>query len=48
MLKYKKNYLIKKVYIKEINKDRDEIAASPSSSYSPKNSTIKHLLLLKI
>jgi hypothetical protein len=44
ILKFKENYVIKKVYIKEINKDKDELAASSSSNSSPKNSTIKHLL----
>ena len=50
ILKYKKNYIIKKVYIEEINKDRDELATSSSSSSSPspRNSTIRHLLQLKI
>ena len=47
ILKFKENYVIKKVYIKEINKDRDKLAASSSSSSSPKNSTIKYLLQLK-
>jgi len=44
ILKFKENYIIKKVYIEEINKDKDELAASLSSNSSPKNSTIKHLL----
>jgi hypothetical protein len=44
ILKLKENYMVKKVYIEEVNKDRDELAASPSSSSSPKNSTIKYLL----
>jgi len=44
ILKFKENHAIKKVYIEEINKDRDELAASSSSNYSPRNSTIKHLL----
>ena len=44
ILKFKENYIIKKVYIEEISKDRDELAASSSSSSSPKNSTIKYLL----
>jgi len=43
-LKFKENHIIKKIYIEEINKDRDELAASSSSSSSPKNSTIKYLL----
>src|SRR6266704_1835125 len=42
ILKFKENHLIKKAYIKEIDKDRDELAAS--SSFSPNNSNIKHLL----
>ena len=44
ILKFKENYVIKKVYIEEVNKDRDELVASTSSNSSPKNSTIKHLL----
>ena len=44
ILKFKKNHAIKKIYIEEIDKDRDELAASSSSSSSPKNSIIKHLL----
>ena len=44
ILKFKENHAIKKAYIKEIDKDRDELAASSSSSSSPKNSNIKHLL----
>ena len=49
ILKFKKNYIIKKVYIEEIDKDKDELVDSSSSSSSsrPKNSTIKHLLQLK-
>ena len=35
ILKFKENYVIKKVYIEEINKDRDELAANSSSSSSP-------------
>ncbi len=42
ILKFKENHVIKKAYIKEINKDRDELAASSSSS--PNNFNIKHLL----
>ena len=42
ILKFKENHVIKKAYIKEIDKDRDELAASSSSS--PKNSIIKYLL----
>ena len=44
ILKFKENYAIKKVYIEEIDKDRDELAASPSCNSSPGNSTIKHLI----
>jgi len=44
ILKFKENHLIKKVYIKENNKDKDELVASLSPNSSPKNSTIKHLL----
>jgi hypothetical protein len=46
ILKFKENYVIKKVYIEEIDKDRDELATSSgsSSSPSPRNSTIRHLL----
>ena len=44
ILKFKENHVIKKVYIEEINKDRDELAASPSSNSSPRNSTIIYLL----
>ena len=44
ILKFKENYVIKKVYIEEINKDKDELAASSSSNSSPKNSTIRYLL----
>ena len=47
ILKFKENYLIKKVYIEENNKDKDELAASSSPNSSPKNSTIKYLLQLK-
>src|SRR6266700_526768 len=42
ILKFKENHVIKKAYIEENNKDRDELAASSSSS--SKNSTIRHLL----
>jgi len=38
------SYIIKKAYIEEINKDRDKLATSSSSSPSPRNSTIRHLL----
>jgi hypothetical protein len=44
ILKFKENYIIKKVYIEEVNKDRNELVASTSFNSSPKNSTIKHLL----
>src|SRR6266481_5480504 len=44
ILKFKENHVVKKAYIEEINKDRDELAASSSSSSSPRNSTIRHLL----
>jgi len=46
ILKFKENHAVKKVYIEEVNKDRDKLAVSPSpsSNSSPKNSTIKHLL----
>jgi len=47
ILKFKENHAIKKGYIEEINKDRDELTASSSSGSSPKNSTIKHLIQLK-
>ncbi len=47
ILKFKENYIVKKAYIEEINKDRDELATSSSSSSSPRNSTIRHLLQLK-
>jgi len=44
ILKFKENYAIKKAYIGEVNKDRDKLVASFSSSSSSKNSTIKYLL----
>ena len=44
ILKFKENYVIKKAYIKEINKNREELVTSSSSSPSPRNSTIRHLL----
>jgi len=44
ILKFKENHVIKKAYIKEINKDREELVTSSSSSSSPRNSTIRHLL----
>jgi hypothetical protein len=44
ILKFKENHAIKKIYIKENNKDREELAANSSSNSSPKNSTIKYLL----
>jgi hypothetical protein len=40
ILKFKENYIIKKAYIEEINKDRDKLVASSS----PRNSTIRYLL----
>jgi len=43
ILKFKENYIVKKAYIEEINKDRDKLVSS-SSSFSPKNFTIRHLL----
>jgi len=43
ILKFKENHAVKKAYLEEINKDRDKLASSSSSS-SPKNSTIRHLL----
>ena len=45
ILKFKKNYIIKKTYIEENNKDKDKLATSSYSS--SKNSTIRHLLQLK-
>jgi len=48
ILKFKEKYLIKKVYIKENNKNKDELADSSSSSFSSKNSIIRYLLQLKI
>ena len=44
ILKFKENHPIKKIYIEENNKDKDELAASFSPNFSPKNSTIKYLL----
>jgi len=44
ILKFKENYLFKKAYIEENNKNRDELADSSSSSLSPRNSIIRHLL----
>jgi len=44
ILKFKENYAIKKAYIEEINKDREELVTSSSSSFSPRKSTIRHLL----
>ena len=43
ILKFKENHVIKKVYIEEVNKDRDELEASTSSNSSSKNSTRKKL-----
>jgi len=47
ILKFKENHVIKKAYIEEINKDRDKLVTSSSSSSNPRNSTIRHLLQLK-
>ena len=46
ILKFKENHAIKKAYIEENDKDKDELATSScsSSSSSSKNSTIRHLL----
>ena len=44
--KFKENYIIKKAYIEENDKDKNELATSSCSS--SKNSTIRHLLQLKI
>jgi len=44
ILKFKENYIIKKAYIEENNKDRDELATTSSSSSSSRNFTIRHLL----
>jgi len=44
ILKFKENHAIKKAYIEEINKDRDELAPSSSSSFSPRNCNIRHFL----
>ena len=46
ILKFKENHAIKKAYIEETNKDRDELEASFSFSFSSssRNSIIKHLL----
>jgi hypothetical protein len=44
ILKFKENHAIKKAYIKEINKNREELATSSSSSSSSRNSTIRHFL----
>jgi hypothetical protein len=44
ILKFKENHAIKKAYIEEVDKDRDELAVRSSSSSSSRNSTIKHLL----
>jgi len=37
ILKFKENHVIKKGYIEEVNKDKDELAAGTSSNSSPKN-----------
>ena len=42
ILKFKENHTIKKAYIEENDKDKDELATSSCSS--SKNSTIRHLL----
>src|SRR6266704_1433977 len=42
ILKFKENHAIKKAYIEENDKDKDELATSSCSS--SKNSTIRHLL----
>jgi len=42
ILKFKENHAIKKAYIEENNKDKDELATSSNSS--SKNFTIRHLL----
>ena len=47
ILKFKENHVIKKAYIEENDKDKDEPATSSCSSSSSKNSTIRHLLQLK-
>jgi len=44
ILKFKENHTIKKAYIEENNKDRDELATTSSSSSSSRNSAIRHLL----
>ena len=44
ILKFKENHVIKKAYIEEIDEDREELVTSSSSSSSPRNSTIRHLL----
>ena len=44
ILKFKENHLIKKIYMEENNKDKDELAASSSPNSNPKISTIKYLL----
>ena len=44
ILKFKENHIVKKAYIEEVNKDRDKLVTSSSSSSSPRNSTIRHLL----
>ena len=37
ILKFKENHVIKKVYIEEVNKDRDELVASTSSNSDRKS-----------
>jgi len=44
ILKFEKNHTIKKAYIEENDKDKDKLEISFSSSFSSRNSTIKHLL----
>src|SRR6266567_893999 len=44
ILKFKENHPIKKIYIEENNKNKDELAVSSSPNSSPKNSTIRYLL----
>ena len=45
ILKFKENYAIKKAYIEENDKDKDELATSSYSS--SKNSTIRHFTTAK-
>ena len=48
ILKFKENCIIKKVYIKENNKNRNKLVTNYSFSFSLKNFTIKYFLWLKI